>query len=192
MSDPSDDELVAQCRAGDDQAFAELVRRYQHIVFGLIVRTVGDRSRAEDLAQDVFLRIHRGLPYFRGQAKLSTWIYRIVLNLCTQERSSRRPHMIPLDASAEAGRTPLDPGGPDPAFSDLELRDRLQKAMARLPARYRVLVAAHYLKGVRYEDIAEAMDLPLGTVKTHLYRAKAQLRALLTETEGTRRRQDDV
>ena len=77
--------LVERCRAGDDDAFRELVDRYKDLVFALIARTVQDRGRAEDLAQDVFLRVHRGLPYFRGEARLSTWIYRIVANVCVQQ-----------------------------------------------------------------------------------------------------------
>src|ERR1700722_7854239 len=80
-------ELVERCRRGDEGAFQELIDRYKTLVFALIARTIQDRSRAEDLAQDVFLKIHRGLPYFRGEAKLSTWIYRIVANSCAQARS---------------------------------------------------------------------------------------------------------
>src|SRR5471030_2217999 len=83
-------ELVERCRRGDEGAFQELVDRYKDLVFALIARTIADRSRADDLAQDVFLRIHRGLPYFRGEARLSTWIYRIAVNVCTQERSQTR------------------------------------------------------------------------------------------------------
>src|SRR3982074_372179 len=84
-------ELVERCRRGDEGAFQELVNRYKDLVFALIARTVQDRSRAEDVAQDVFLRVHRGLPYFRGEARLSTWIYRIVMNVCLQERQGRPP-----------------------------------------------------------------------------------------------------
>src|SRR6478672_9610409 len=83
-------ELVERCRRGDEGAFQELVDRYKDLVFALIARTVQDRSRAEDLAQDVFLRIHRGLPYFRGEARLSTWIYRIVANVCLQDHARPR------------------------------------------------------------------------------------------------------
>jgi len=170
-------ELVERCRAGDDEAFRELVERYKDLVFGLIARTVQDRSRAEDLAQEVFLRIHRGLPYFRGEAKLSTWIYRIVANICLQERERPRAAV-----SLDDERTGVRPAVTDRRFGDLELRDRLEKAIARLPANYRLLVASHYLKGVQYEELAEALHLPLGTLKTQLYRAKQQLRRLL-ETE---------
>jgi len=148
-------------------------------VFALIARTVQDPSRAEDLAQDVFLRIHRGLPYFRGEARLSTWIYRIVVNVCLHDPT--RPPAVPLDDEGGA-RLRGSGAGTDRQFSDLELRDRIEKAIARLPANYRLLVAAHYLDDVRYEDLAEALQLPLGTVKTQLHRAKRQLRRLL-ETE---------
>src|SRR5207248_4532939 len=171
-------ELVERCRSGDEAAFQELVDRYKDLVFALIARTVQDRSRAEDLAQDVFLRIHRGLPYFRGEARLSTWIYRIVANVCVRDQG--RP--TPLSLDEDGARDRLSQGASDRHAGDLELRDRLEKAIARLPANYRLLVAAHYLRGVQYEDLAEALQLPLGTVKTQLHRAKQQLRRLL-ETE---------
>jgi len=179
-------ELVERCRRGDEGAFQELVDRYKDLVFALIARTVQDRSRAEDLAQDVFLRVHRGLPYFRGEARLSTWIYRIVANVCAQPASAAT---VSLDDMQADGSRPADRASlgrtlstTDRQFSDFELRDRLEKAVARLPPNYRLLIAAHYLDGVQYEDLAEALKLPLGTVKTHLHRAKQQLRRLL-ETE---------
>jgi len=172
-------ELVERCRLGDERAFQELVDRFKDLVFGLIARTVQDRSRAEDLAQDVFLRIHRGLPYFRGEARLSTWIYRIVANVCAQDQA-RREAMVSLDDDRVSGRS--TPSVLDRGFGDLELRDRLEKAIVRLPTNYRLLIAAHYLDGVRYEELAEALQLPLGTVKTQLYRAKQRLRQVL-ETE---------
>ena len=174
MEDVHERELVERCRAGDERAFEELVDRYKDLVFALIARALQDRSRAEDLAQDVFLRIHRGLPYFRGEARLSTWIYRIVASVCLQDHG-RAPGGVSLDDD----RTPATRAASDRQFGDLELRDRLEKAIARLPANYRLLIAAHYLQGVQYEELAEALQLPLGTVKTQLYRAKQQLRRML-------------
>jgi RNA polymerase sigma-70 factor (ECF subfamily) len=167
-------ELVERCRRGDDDAFRELIEHYKNLVYALIVRAVPDRSRADDLAQDVFLRVHRGLPYFRGEARLSTWIYRIVANVCAQARE--HDTRLPLDAQA---LTDSAVRREDRHASELELKDRLEKAIARLPAQYRLLVAAHYLDGVRYEDLAEALKMPLGTVKTHLHRAKRELRHML-------------
>jgi len=84
MHRSSDAELVARCLDGSDDAFAELVDGYKNLVFGVISQVVTDRSRVDDLAQEVFLKVHRGLPAFRGEAKLSTWIYRIVINVCSE------------------------------------------------------------------------------------------------------------
>jgi len=168
-------DLVERCRRGDEGAFQELVDEHKRLVFALIARVIPDRSRTEDAAQDVFLRIYRGLPYFRGESRLSTWIYRIVANVCAQEQT-RRPAADSLD---DDRWRPATPAVLDRQFSDLELRERLEKAIARLPPNQRLLVAAHYLEGVQYEDLAEALNLPMGTVKTHLYRAKQQLRRML-------------
>src|SRR4029079_10487087 len=177
--DPANErELVERCRRGDEGAFQDLVEQFKDLVFALIARTVQDRSRAEDLAQDVFLRVHRGLPYFRGEARLSTWIYRIVANVCLQDHGKPAA----TESLDDDRRSRPASGTTDRQFGDLELRDRLEKAIARLPANYRLVIAAHYLDGVRYEDLAEALQIPLGTVKTQLHRAKQQLRRLL-ETE---------
>jgi RNA polymerase sigma-70 factor, ECF subfamily len=173
--------LVERCRQGDDAAFRELVDQYKGMVFALIARSLTNRARVEDVAQDVFLKVHRGLPYFRGESKLSTWIYRIAINAISQERPELAT--ASLDETADGDDRPrLQPAADDRAFGDLVLKDRLQKAIERLPVQYQVLINGHYLKGMRYEELADALDLPMGTVKTHLHRAKRQLRRLL-ETE---------
>ena len=177
MAETDEQALVERCRAGDEAAFAELVEAYKDLVYAIVRRMVADRGLAEDLAQEVFLKIHRGLPYFRGDARLSTWIYRIVANVCIEARNRRRAD-VSLDDDRD-GRGAIDPGQKDAAFADLELRDRLEKAIAQLPDNYRMLIAAHYLQGVQYDALAEALGLPLGTVKTHLHRAKRRLRELL-------------
>jgi RNA polymerase sigma-70 factor (ECF subfamily) len=170
-------ELVERCRSGDEQAFQQLVERHKDLVFALITRTIADRSRAEDLAQEVFLRVYRGLPYFRGEAKLSTWIYRIVTNVVAQDRQGT-PAPVSLDDDRAIRRPPAG-ATVESGYAELERRDQLEKAIAKLPANQRLLIAAHYLEGLRYEDLAESMQLPLGTVKTLLHRAKRQLRVWL-------------
>ena len=165
-------ELVARCQREEEGAFVELVDHYKNLVYGMIYRMVADRTQVDDLAQDVFLKVHRGLPYFRGEARLSTWIYRIVANVCVQARSARRNMASSTDLPERSST--------DATFGDIELRDRIEKALAQLPDHYRFLIAAHYLKGVQYEALAESLNMPLGTVKTHLYRAKRQLRELLS------------
>lgn len=169
--------LVARCREGDEQAFAELVDRYKGLVFALVARSLPDASRAEEVAQDVFVRVYRGLPSFRGESRLATWIYRITVNLL-----AATPRPVPSEPLEGHGEKAREFGTIDRAFDELTLRDRMDKALQRLPPHYQVLINGHYLKGMRYEDLAEALGLPIGTVKTHLHRAKRQLRHLL-ETE---------
>ena len=179
MRATSEHELVERCRQGDETAFRELVDQYKGLVFALVARSIPNRARAEELAQDVFLKVHKGLPYFRGEAKLSTWIYRIVVNVLSQERPELAT--VSLD-DATKGIARAQPAADDRAFGDLVMKDRLQKAIERLPLQYQVLINGHYMKGMRYEELAEALDMPMGTVKTHLHRAKRRLRHLL-ETE---------
>jgi RNA polymerase sigma-70 factor (ECF subfamily) len=173
MADFDERDLIERCRAGDDSAFEELVDRYKNLVYAMVGRIVPDRSQADDLAQEVFVKVHRGLPYFRGDARLSTWIYRIVSNVCLQARATGRRELLQTSDGPERGAS-------DASFAGLELRDRLEKAMEQLPENYRLLIAAHYLQGVQYEALAETLNIPLGTVKTHLYRAKRRLRELMS------------
>ncbi len=179
MADFDEADILRRCRDGDERAFASLVDQFKHMVYGLIGRTVLDRSRTDDLAQEVFIRVYRGLPHFRGESRLSTWIYRIAFNACQQEHEQHGT--VSLDEAAEHGRRSAEPALRDRAFTDLELRDRLEKALARLPAASRFLIAGHYLQGVRYEELAEALNMPLGTVKTQLHRAKRRLREMLED-----------
>src|SRR4029077_17739523 len=108
MEPVNERELGERCRRGDEGAFEELVEGYKNLVFALIARTVQDRTRAEDLAQEGFLRIHRGLPYFRGEARLSTWIYRIVANVCVQDHAHGPApgSLVSLDDTNSRIRTP--------------------------------------------------------------------------------------
>jgi RNA polymerase sigma-70 factor (ECF subfamily) len=180
MSGTPEQQLIERCRNGDDEAFRELVDEHKRLVFALIARSVPDLARAEELSQEVFLRVHRGLPYFRGESRLSTWIYRIVSNVLSEERRPGRPVAISLDETRpDSDRPLLELGAPDRAFDDLELSDLLQKAIATLPVPYQLLINGHYLEGLRYEDLAESLQLPMGTVKTHLHRAKRLLRRFL-------------
>ncbi len=175
MPEVDERDLVARCRRGEEAAFRNLVDRYSPMVFALASRLVRPPLRAEDVAQDSFLRVHRGLPHFRGESSLATWIYRIVSNVAFEARGRERFH----DQSLDDDHAAPAPGVRDRAFTDVELRDRLDKAMARLPEHYRVLVHGHYVAGVKYEDLAAALGLPIGTVKTHLFRAKRLLRQAL-------------
>jgi RNA polymerase sigma-70 factor (ECF subfamily) len=185
MSTNLERQLIERCRGGDDEAFRELVDQHKRLVYALVARSVPDQARAEELAQEVFLRVYRGLKYFRGESKLATWIYRIATNVIVEELRPRRPLHVSLDEPVTDGDRPrLELGVEDRAFSDFELQDRLHKAIDQLPVPYQVLVNGHYLEGLRYEDLSASLGLPMGTVKTHLHRAKRLLRRLLEGGEA--------
>src|SRR5215204_674768 len=112
-------ELVERCRQGNETAFRELVELYKGLVFGLIARSIANRARSEELAQDVFLKVHKGLPYFRGEAKLSTWIYRIVVNVLSQERPELATVSLDDDDELLLKR---EPATDDRSFGDLVMK----------------------------------------------------------------------
>jgi RNA polymerase sigma-70 factor, ECF subfamily len=175
----TDRELVERWRGGDERAFQDLVDRHKDLVYALIHRAVADQSRAEALAQEVFLRVYRGLPYFRGEASVATWIYRIVAHAFIEE-AVRRPARVTNGAGehGDAGRLPASRQAGDQGQSDVEWRRRLEQAIARLPAPARLLVAAHGLAGIPTDDLVEALQLA-GTSQSQVQRAKRQLRRLL-------------
>ena len=176
----SDAEIVARCLDGSEDAFASLVDAYKDLVFGVISQVVSDRTQIEDLAQEVFLKIHKGLPAFRGDARLSTWIYRIIRNVCADAAAGRR-RVESIDETDEQGRLRREPAVADAAFDALERRDRLEKAIACLPVDQRFVISAHYFGEQPYQALADILDMPIGTVKTLLHRAKQRLRELMSE-----------
>lgn len=164
--------LVTRAGRGDRVAFAELVRRHQGKVRALLMRLAGDRSLADDLAQEVFLRAYRGLVGFEGRSSFGTWVYRISYNVYLNHRTRTRSFAaLPEDYDVRAA-------APEDALSAprADLRRDLEAAIAELPERYRAVIVLYYLQEVSYPEIAEILELPLGTVKTHLHRAKRLLR----------------
>ena len=168
--------LVGLACEGDKPAFAELVRRHQGRVRGLLMRLAQDRVLADDLAQEVFLRAYRGLVGFQRRSAFGTWLYRIAYNVYLNNRTRvRRFCELPEDYVAAAV-------APDGAMSAprSDLRRDLSAAIETLPERYRAVVVLYYLEEVSYPEIADILAVPLGTVKTHLHRAKKLLRERMT------------
>ena len=173
LADCTDEDLVTRASQHEgDRAFAELLRRHQGKVRGLLLRLAGDRTLADDLAQEVFLRAYRGLAGFEGRARFSTWLYRIAYNVYLNHRTRVR-ELAALPEGFESGAM-----APESSLSAnrSDLRRDLDVAIAALPDRYRAVVTLYYLEDVSYPEIADILDLPLGTVKTHLHRAKRILR----------------
>jgi RNA polymerase sigma-70 factor, ECF subfamily len=183
----ADEDLIARCLDGNDEAFAELVDTYKGLVFGVISQVARDKNDVHDLAQNVFVRIHRGLPGFRRGSKLSTWIYRIIMNVCHDAAARERPHLS-LDERDAEGRLRHEPSAEDKSFRTFELSDALERAIASLPVEQRFLISAYYFGGQQYQELADILEMPMGTVKTHLHRAKARLRALLEPRDASHER----
>lgn len=177
--------LVEAAAAGDRDAFERLVRQHERSVVGL-ARTVGGPAiDAEDVAQEVFVRVWRSLPRFRGESSFRTWLYRITLNVIrTHQGGLARLRRIfaatpPEDAAATLGSADTRRPAADDVERDVLLRDAIDKALATLPDDMRVALVLRDVQGLDYREIAEALDVPVGTVESRIFRARQRLRPLL-------------
>lgn len=178
--------LARRAQRGDTRAFAALVTRHQRYVYNLAFRLLRDAQEAEDLAQEAFLRAWRGIAGFRGAdraggAKFTTWLYRIVTNLCYNRLPGLRRQLAQADAEALDDASAGDAGDPHALVEAGERRARVQAAIEALPRKYKLVVTLYYLQEQSYQEIAATLGLPLGTVKTHLYRAREHLKRQLVE-----------
>lgn len=182
-SESDDAELVRRAQAGDRDAFGALVSTHQQFVYNLAWRALGDEREAEDAAQEAFVRAWLSLPNFRGQARFRTWLYRIVTNLCCNRLPRLRRELTAL-GDDQAGEVPDETqGDPSAGVEAAERRAFLQRQIDALPQSYRLLVLLRFQQGLPYDEIASVLSLPLGTVKTGLFRARARLRAALHDYE---------
>ena len=176
VSLPDDSVLVAATLAGNSEAFAALVERYDRAVYHLAYRTLRDGEEARDAAQEAFFKAFRSLRTFKPGAKFSTWIFAIAYHACCDRLARRKRYSNEeLPDRADAGPTPEQQ-----AISSDEAQ-RLRAAIEALPEKYRTVITLYHLQGRQYDEIATVLGLPMGTVKTHLFRAKEQLRRLLSE-----------
>jgi len=151
---------------------------YQHRVFGVALRMLGNRAEAEDVAQEAFVRAHRALGEFRGDAKLSTWLYAITSRLCLNRLASGERRMARQGEDALLRLSDAGPS-PDAALERRELETALGRAIAELPEDRRIVVVLRDLEGLSYEEIAQVLELELGTVRSRLHRARAELKEKL-------------
>jgi RNA polymerase sigma-70 factor (ECF subfamily) len=180
VREPAADEaaLLARLRAGDAQAFETLVITYQHRVFGVALRMLDSRAEAEEVAQETFLRAHRALRDFRGDARLGTWLYAIASRVCLNRLgSAARRHERSDDAALL--RLPAAVADAASVVERQELSAALQQAIAALPDERRIVVVLRDLEGLAYEEIAHVLGLELGTVRSRLHRARLDLKAKL-------------
>lgn len=176
----TDEELVARARDGDADAFNQLIRRWERPIYALAYRVIGREEDARDVSQDAFLRAFRALPGFKGQAKFSSWLYRIALNLCRDWiRKQRRAPVSQLPQDVDAVEL-ASLRGPSESVEDLvarrELSDAVEVAMALLPEEQRTAVILKEYHGMTFQEIADLQGCPLSTVKTRLYQGLSVLR----------------
>jgi RNA polymerase sigma-70 factor (ECF subfamily) len=169
---PPDADLVARARAADPDAFAILVRRHERKVYNLAFRMLGKEEDARDAAQDAFLSCYRHLASFRGDAKFSTWLHRIAVNACFDALRKRRGEVLGID---EAPEPPPAPDHGDRTAGSVDV----QRALLRVPPEFRAVLVLHDVQDLAYDDIAAALEIPLGTVKSRLHRGRIALATIM-------------
>ncbi len=182
-----DSGVVTAFLGGEERAFSELVERYQTRLLNFIYRTIGDRDRAEDLVQEVFIRVYRHLHRFDRSKKFSTWVYTIASNLAKNElrNRSRNPLVLfqTMQSSHDEEDRPLQfedtTARPDDLYRKRHLRELVEDTVARLPEHHRQVFVLRELEGKSYEEIAEITDCNLGTVKSRLNRARSAFAAII-------------
>jgi len=180
--------LVRAAKAGDRQAFGRLVEAYQDRIYGYLARMLGDPDEAEDVAQEVFVRAYRSLGKFRGASSFHTWLYRIASNLAidvARKRKRQDNTAYSLDAPMEMGdeeydrEIPDESRAPDQISEQKQVQSIVRQAVMGLPDKLRDVMVLYELQGESYEDIADILEVPLGTVKSRLFNARGQLKKRL-------------
>ena len=173
-----DGELLGRVREGDRSAFNQLVLKYRNRVMGVAARMLGDRAEAEDLAQDVFVKVYRSLGKFHGDALFSTWLYRVTANSCLNHRKKRQREWRLKEELTDFEPLRADPpSNPHSLLENKQLRAQLERAMRALPEEQRMVLILRDVEGLSYEEIAECLGVELGTVRSRLHRARAAVQA---------------
>ena len=176
--DDSDQQLVERVQAGEKAAFDLLVRKYQHRVLKLVSRFVSDAAEAEDVAQEAFIKAYRALASFRGDSAFYTWLYRIAINTAKNALVSNRRRPVDFDLDLQDPEQYdrharlRDGDTPEGVLLTEEIRNVVERAMEQLPEDLRTAIVLRELEGLSYEEIAEAMDCPVGTVRSRIFRAR--------------------
>jgi RNA polymerase sigma-70 factor (ECF subfamily) len=183
-----DRRLIADCLQGDNSAFGELVRRYQDRLYNTVYRLVGNPDDALDVVQDAFLSAYQSLDGFKGDSRFFTWLYRIAVNTAISlKRKQRAALRLHAGRNGEGGNEPLDlseDSQPGAHLERAEQERRIQRALNRLSAEHRAVLILKDMEGQKYEEMADILGVPVGTIRSRLHRARAELRMLLGQ-DGT-------
>ena len=186
-AEETDQQLVARAQRGDTRAFDLLVLKYQHRIFGLVGRYVSDADEVQDVAQEAFIKAFRALPRFRGDSAFYTWLYRIAINTAKNYLVSRSRRPPSSDVDPEDAEHYESAGGlheiatPENALFGAELKAVVEQAISALPDDLRTAVTLREFDGLSYEDIADIMDCPVGTVRSRIFRAREAIDSRVKE-----------
>jgi RNA polymerase sigma-70 factor (ECF subfamily) len=182
-----DSELIAQSVRGDSAAFGELVRRYQDRLYNTVYRLLGNAEDAQDVVQDCFLSAYQSLPHFKGDSRFFTWLYRIAVNAAISLKRKRRTVLrADIRGTHSSSVEPFDDSEasqPSLALERAEDGERLQAALSQLTPEHRTVLVLKDIEGQKYEEIAEILQVPIGTVRSRLHRARLELRDRLQRDE---------
>jgi len=185
-----DHRLIAECLQGDPTAFGHLVRRYQDRLYNTIYRLVDHAEDAQDVVQDAFLNAYQSLENFKGDSQFFTWLYRIAVNTAiSMKRKQRAVISIEAARNGESGVEPVDPSEisrPGHALEMAEQERRIREALSRLSPEHRAVLVMKDMEGQKYEAMAEVLQVPIGTIRSRLHRARSELRELLQQDEPDR------
>jgi len=181
LAEQDDPQLVTASKKGDQDAFAQLVQRYQRRVFNLVYRMLQQYEEANEITQETFLAAWQGLPAFRGDARFPTWLYRIAYN-CSLKQLEQRKRDQALQVALQAEQALESANSEKRTDAELDAHDRqalIQEHLSQLPAKYRIVLILRHLQDKTYEEISEILTMPIGTIKTHLFRARNLLKERL-------------
>lgn len=184
-----DIQLVARARTGDERAFRALLEKYERAVFSICLRMVRNRDEAADLAQESFIKVFASLDRYNPAYAFSSWLFKITSNLCIDHLRKRRIITFAMDepVESESGEYTRQYVAPDPTpdetFSRNEKMQKLDAGIAALPEHYRIMLVLRHQEDMSYEEIAESLAIPLGTVKARIHRAREMLKAILEDTD---------
>jgi RNA polymerase sigma-70 factor (ECF subfamily) len=177
----NDEKLVGEILSGDRKAFETFVKAYERLVYHVVCRMISDSAAWEDLCQDVFLRIYQNLGSFRFECKLSSWVAKVAYNTCLNEMGRKKPVRYD-DGAVDKGsieELPAQDPSPESAFAFKDNAARIHEAVGKLPAVQRTVLTLFHLEGMSLQEVAEALDMPESTVKSHLFRSRQALRRML-------------
>ncbi|MCK4550142.1 MAG: sigma-70 family RNA polymerase sigma factor, partial [Candidatus Krumholzibacteria bacterium] len=171
------------------KAFGKIVEKHTGVVYAAVRSVLGSRGDIDDAVQEAFIRIYRGLPSFTGRSSLSTWIWSVARNNTINIRAKERDDVIPLDKTAEIASNRL---GPEAEFARRSAAEDIEYLLSRLEGDYRQVIELRYLAGKKYHEIAEMLDMPEGTVKTLIHRARIKMKRMMDERDKAGRRENEA